>query len=119
MNIICLFSGKLIHLSYTVLRYPNVYGPRQDPHGEAGVVAIFTEQMLDGKQSTVFGDGTKTRGYVYVGDLVSVNTSAMFNEVDLICLTNAKAAEGMRWSPEVEFREGIKLTTDFYKERRK
>lgn len=60
-------------LNYTVLRYPNVYGPRQDPHGEAGVVAIFTGQMLAGKQATINGDGEQTRDYVYVGDCARAN----------------------------------------------
>jgi UDP-glucose 4-epimerase len=53
-------------LEYTVLRYPNVYGPRQDPHGEAGVVAIFALQLLTGKQPVIFGDGSKTRDYCNV-----------------------------------------------------
>ena len=60
-------------LNFTVLRYANVYGPRQNPHGEAGVVAIFGKQMLAGQQSTVFGDGTDTRDYVFVGDVVTAN----------------------------------------------
>ena len=78
-----LFVFRQTHnLPYTVLRYPNVYGPRQDPHGEAGVVAIFTEQMLDGKQPTIFGDVVKTRDYVYVGDLVNANMIAMFNRLN-------------------------------------
>jgi UDP-glucose 4-epimerase len=55
-------------LRYTVLRYPNVYGPRQDPHGEVGVVAIFTEQMLTGQQAVINGDGEQVRDFVYVGD---------------------------------------------------
>jgi len=64
-------------LDYTVLRYPNVYGPRQDPHGEAGVVAIFSLQLLDGKQPSIFGDGSKTRDYVYVDDIVKGNLSVL------------------------------------------
>lgn len=64
-------------LDFTVLRYPNVYGPRQDPHGEAGVVAIFALQLLEGKQPTIFGDGTKTRDYCYVGDIVQANVLAL------------------------------------------
>ena len=52
------------------LRYGNVYGPRQDPHGEAGVVAIFAGRMLAGRQPTVYGDGTQTRDYVFVDDVV-------------------------------------------------
>ncbi len=54
-------------LNYTVLRYPNVYGPRQDPHGEAGVVAIFTGQMLAGEQVVINGDGEQVRDFAYVG----------------------------------------------------
>lgn len=64
-------------LNYTVLRYPNVYGPRQDPHGEAGVVAIFTEALFQGKQPTIYGDGTHTRDYVFVGDIVEANLLAL------------------------------------------
>ena len=60
-------------LAFVILRYPNVYGPRQDPHGEAGVVAIFSQHMLANVQSTIFGDGSKTRDYVYVGDIVEAN----------------------------------------------
>ena len=64
-------------ISYTIFRYGNVYGPRQDPYGECGVVAIFSEQMLTGIQPTIFGDGSKTRDYVYVGDIVDANIFAM------------------------------------------
>ncbi|MCZ7661649.1 MAG: NAD-dependent epimerase/dehydratase family protein [Thermoleophilia bacterium] len=62
---------------FTVLRYPNVYGPRQDPHGEAGVVAIFSLQMLRGQRPTIFGDGGKTRDYCYVDDIVAANMLAL------------------------------------------
>lgn len=60
-------------LKYTVLRYPNVFGPRQDPHGEAGVVAIFTGKMMAGEQVVVNGDGEQTRDFVYVGDCARAN----------------------------------------------
>lgn len=63
-------------LDTVALRYGNVYGPRQDPHGEAGVVAIFCGRILDGKPLTVFGDGTQTRDYVYVGDVAAATFSA-------------------------------------------
>ena len=63
-------------LDYTVLRYPNVYGPRQDPHGEAGVVAIFTGQMLNQKPTVINGDGEQTRDFVYVGDCARANLLA-------------------------------------------
>jgi UDP-glucose 4-epimerase len=64
-------------LDCTILRYANVYGPRQDPRGEAGVVAIFSRQMLIGERPTIFGDGTKTRDYVHVDDIVRANLLAM------------------------------------------
>jgi len=63
----------LYGLNYTVMRYPNVYGPRQNPHGEAGVVAIFALQMLRDERPTIFGDGSKTRDYVYIDDIVAAN----------------------------------------------
>ena len=64
-------------LKYTVLRYPNVFGPRQDPHGEAGVVAIFTGRMLAGESVTINGDGEQTRDFVYVGDCAQANLLAV------------------------------------------
>lgn len=64
-------------LRYVVLRYSNVYGPRQNSKGEAGVVAIFTCQMLQGERPTIFGKGDKTRDYVYVSDVVTANLLAM------------------------------------------
>jgi UDP-glucose 4-epimerase len=60
-------------LNYTVLRYPNVYGPRQDPHGEAGVVAIFCGKMLAGEPVTINGDGDQERDFVHVKDCANGN----------------------------------------------
>jgi UDP-glucose 4-epimerase len=60
-------------LEYVALRYSNVYGPRQDPHGEAGVVAIFASRVLGGAELTIFGDGEQTRDYVFVADVVAAN----------------------------------------------
>ena len=60
-----------------VLRYANVYGPRQDPHGEAGVVAIFASAMLRGEAPAIFGSGEQTRDFVYVGDVVRANVLAL------------------------------------------
>jgi len=61
---------ELHGIEYTALALGNVYGPRQDPHGEAGVVAIFAGRLLAGEQCTIFGDGTQTRDFVYVDDVV-------------------------------------------------
>lgn len=68
---------RLYHLNYTTLRYGNVYGPRQDPHGEAGVIAIFSQAMLEGKQPRIFGSGEQERDFVYVGDVVEANLRAV------------------------------------------
>jgi UDP-glucose 4-epimerase len=64
-------------MDYTVLRYPNVYGPRQDPHGEAGVVAIFSGQMLKGLPVTINGSGEQVRDFVYVTDCARANLMAL------------------------------------------
>ncbi|MEK7851106.1 MAG: NAD-dependent epimerase/dehydratase family protein, partial [Deltaproteobacteria bacterium] len=72
-----LFYYKEVHgLDYVALRYANVYGPRQNPHGEAGVVAIFTTKLLKGEQPVINGDGRQTRDYVYVKDVVEANWRA-------------------------------------------
>ncbi len=70
---------KIYGLKYTALRYGNVYGPRQDPYGEAGVVAIFSGKMLNNEEVNIFGDGEQVRDYVYVGDVVKAN---------ILCLEN-------------------------------
>ncbi len=72
---------RLHGLSTVSLRYGNVYGPRQDAHGEAGVVAIFCGNLMEGRRSTVFGDGRQTRDWVEVGDVVRANLLAAESEV--------------------------------------
>lgn len=69
-------------MKVTALRYANVYGPRQDPHGEAGVVAIFCGRLLEGKPCTIFGDGGQTRDYVFVGDVARANVLAAEKRFD-------------------------------------
>jgi len=64
-------------LEFVALRYANVYGPRQDPHGEAGVVAIFAQHLLRGERAVINGDGRQTRDYVYVDDVVAANLAAV------------------------------------------
>lgn len=73
---------ELHGLDYVSLRYSNVYGPRQDPHGEAGVVAIFCQRILNGEPITVFGDGEQTRDYVFVGDVVEANMIVSEAEIE-------------------------------------
>lgn len=68
---------RMYRLNYTSLRYGNVYGPRQDPHGEAGVVAIFTQAMLEGRPPEIFGDGNQERDFLCVDDVVEANICAI------------------------------------------
>lgn len=70
------YYARVHGLDYIALRFANVYGPRQDPHGEAGVVAIFCQRLLAGTPLTVFGDGAQTRDYVYVGDVARAHVLA-------------------------------------------
>lgn len=67
------YYHDLFDQDYVILRYPNVYGPRQDPHGEAGVVAIFSGLLLQGKEPKIFGSGEATRDYLFVGEIVRAN----------------------------------------------
>jgi UDP-glucose 4-epimerase len=70
------YFARVHGIATVALRYGNVYGPRQDSHGEAGVVAIFSERIRDGQALTVFGDGKQTRDYVYAGDVATANVLA-------------------------------------------
>jgi len=69
--------GLQFGIDYTILRFPNVYGPRQDPFGEAGVVAIWTERMLHGKVAVINGSGDQQRDFCYVGDVARGNVLAL------------------------------------------
>lgn len=73
------YFQRTFGLRCVALRYANVYGPRQDPHGEAGVVAIFAQKMLRGESPMIHGDGEQTRDYVFVGDVVKANLIALQN----------------------------------------
>jgi len=69
-------SNRLYGTNHVALRYGNVYGPRQDPHGEAGVVAIFFGRLMSGQAPLIFGDGAQTRDYVHAADVVTANLAA-------------------------------------------
>jgi len=69
--------NRLYGTRHVALRLGNVYGPRQDPHGEAGVVAIFLSRIRDGEQATIYGDGSQTRDYVFVGDVARAFVGAV------------------------------------------
>lgn len=74
------FYQQQYGIPYVALRYANVYGPRQNPHGEAGVVAIFTQRLLEGGEAFINGEGTQTRDFVFVGDVVRANLAALHYE---------------------------------------
>lgn len=75
------YYGRVHGLDYASLRFGNVYGPRQDPHSGAGVVGIFCDRILEGRPLTIFGDGTQTRDYTYVSDIVSAVWLAAIREL--------------------------------------
>jgi UDP-glucose 4-epimerase len=80
-----LFYYKAVYnIDHIILRYANVYGPRQNPHGEAGVVAIFCSKMLKGEKPLINGDGKQTRDYTYVGDVVKANLLALKHNASAI-----------------------------------
>ncbi|MBA3343516.1 MAG: GDP-mannose 4,6-dehydratase [Gemmatimonadaceae bacterium] len=85
------YYGRLHGLEHVSLRFGNVYGPRQDPHGEAGVVAIFCSRILDRKPLTIFGDGLQTRDYVYVGDVARAVLLGVTNELPAAERVDARA----------------------------
>src|SRR5205085_1565164 len=104
--------NRLHGAGHVSLRYANVYGPRQDPHGEAGVVAIFMAALAEGGTPRIFGDGRQTRDYVFVADVVDATLAALdreggvFNvgtghETSVLDLYHAvTAAPGVRREPE-------------------
>ena len=70
------YYGRIHGMECVALRFGNVYGPRQDPHGEAGVIAIFCGRLQEGRDLTIFGDGSQTRDYIYVGDVADAFVTA-------------------------------------------
>ncbi|MGD0154443.1 MAG: GDP-mannose 4,6-dehydratase, partial [Thermacetogeniaceae bacterium] len=79
------YYAQVMGLPYVTLRYGNVYGPRQDPHGEAGVVAIFGEKLLRGEAPVIYGDGDQVRDYVFVEDVVQANLLALQRLLGPVC----------------------------------
>lgn len=76
------YYRRMHGLNTTILRYGNVYGPRQDPQTEAGVIAIFTAALLAGRRPTIFGDGSQVRDFVYVGDVAEANFRVIGRRLD-------------------------------------
>lgn len=73
---------RISDINHTIFRYANVYGPRQSPHGEAGVIAIFSERMLQGEDTVIYGDGDQERDFVYVTDVAEANLKAIETSVE-------------------------------------
>jgi UDP-glucose 4-epimerase len=99
-------------IDYTSLRYGNVYGPRQDPFGEAGVVAIFTQKMLMNQQPVINGNGKQTRDYIYVNDVIEANMAVMHSEHN----DTFNVATGKETSVNELFRELVQITGSNMKE---
>ena len=85
------YYGRLHGIEHVAMRFGNVYGPRQDPHGEAGVVAIFCTRILEGKPLTIFGDGLQTRDYVFVGDVARAVFLGATNEIPVAGRVDSRA----------------------------
>jgi len=102
----CSFFYATHGLRYTVLRYSNVYGPRQDPYGEAGVVAIFAQKMLNGHQPVINGSGEQTRDFVFVGDVADANMRALESD----CIGEFNISTGLETSINTLFRALKKIT---------
>lgn len=79
------YYARAHKFAYTIFRYGNVFGRRQDPHGEAGVIAIFAQRLHQYQVVTLFGDGSKTRDYIYIPDVVQANRLALRHGHNLIC----------------------------------
>ncbi len=100
----CGLYTRLHGLSTISLRYGNVYGPRQDVHGEAGVVAIFCGCLVDGRQPTIYGDGRQTRDWVEVGDVVAANLLAADSSIT--------GAVNIGWGQETSVLELVQALND-------
>lgn len=88
------FYNAVYGLDYVVLRYANVFGPRQNPHGEAGVVAIFTSKLLKGEEAVINGNGKQTRDYTFVADVVRANVLALdYDKSDIFNIGTAKETD--------------------------
>lgn len=149
------FYNSVHNTSYVVLRYANVYGPRQNSSGEAGVIAIFINKLLANKEAIINGDGKQTRDFVYVGDVAQANLLAMESDsIDVYnvassnetsinelftkisreignrleasytaavpgqsrsCLDSSLAKRGLGWHAKVDLDDGIKKTTEWFK----
>jgi UDP-glucose 4-epimerase len=105
---------ELHSLEFAALALANVYGPRQDPHGEAGVVAIFAERLLKGEPLTIFGDGEQTRDFVYVDDVVDAFVRAATKGGGLVCNVGTGRETSVNGlAREMATQAGVELAVDY------
>ncbi len=105
---------ELHSLEFSALALANVYGPRQDPHGEAGVVAIFAERLVTGRPVTIFGDGEQTRDFVYVDDVVDAFVRAATKGGGLLCnIGTGKEVSVNQLFAEMASQAGVELEPGF------
>jgi UDP-glucose 4-epimerase len=105
--------NRLYGASHVVLRYGNVYGPRQDPHGEAGVVAIFTSRLRDGERPRIFGDGTQTRDYVFVADGVEAALAALRHDGGTFNIATGKETSVVELLARIQHVAGTDIEPEF------
>lgn len=98
--------SHLFGMDYTILRYANVYGTRQDPKGEGGVVSVFMDRLLQGQQPVIFGDGEQTRDFIYVKDIVSANLAAVER--------GSKGIYNIGWNKQTSVNKLLKLLCELY-----
>ena len=120
--------SSLYGLRGTTLALANVYGPRQDPHGEAGVVAIFAGKLLNREPCTIYGTGMQTRDFVYVDDVASAFVAAIESapekgaersgEIERSSLDPSLAKKILGWTPQTNLRDGIHSTLGWFKSKK-
>jgi UDP-glucose 4-epimerase len=104
--------NRLYGSSHVSLRYGNVYGPRQDPHGEAGVVAIFMSALRDGTTPRIYGDGQQTRDYVFVGDVVAVTLAAAEHDGGVFNVGTGEETSVLELYERIERAAGIERSAE-------
>jgi UDP-glucose 4-epimerase len=105
--------NRLHGSAHVSLRFGNVYGPRQDPHGEAGVVAIFMNRLRDGQTPRIFGEGTQTRDYVYVADVVAATLAALDYDGEVVNVGTAIETSVLELYDEIQRATGIEREPEF------
>jgi UDP-glucose 4-epimerase len=105
--------NRLYGSSHVALRYGNVYGPRQDPHGEAGVVAIFMNALRDGKTPRIYGDGKQTRDYVFVGDVVAATLAAAGHDGGVFNVGTGKETSVLQLYERIQRATGVEHDPEF------